>query len=1264
MAGRENAFPMDDSLSIINPFPKLLPGPSLLHQLIGGPETDAVALDYTNAEGKRTYLSYSDLHSQSEKLASRLLQGKEQDPKTQTEIIPLYISQCPSLYISILAILKSGAAFCPLNLDVPEERLKFILRDTSARVILTTSELRDKLPDLPGVTIISVDEEDQPTGTLEDEQFSAEIVHVCMPENPLAYIMYTSGSTGLPKAVCLPHRAVTQSLLAHDRHIPEFSRFLQLASPTFDVSVFEIFFPWTRGSTLVSCDRGRLLGDLPGTITSLNIDAAEFTPSVAASLVRKRENVPTLNTLLTIGEMLNSQVIQEFGGSNTKPSMLFGMYGPTEAAIHCTLQPSFASDMPAGTIGIPLDTVSCFVVKPAESAETACDINILPLGEVGELAVGGHQLALGYLNREEQTRAAFVSHPEYGDLYRTGDKARLLPNGILECQGRISSGQVKLRGQRIELGEIEHAASKVPGCHAVVASVISGQLVVFCIVEQADVTIDDVKQACRRWLPKYMVPSDVVLLSDFPYLPSGKVDKRTLESDYTSRMSQSNEDAQDMSDDLKTVVKLLSGVLNTDLDASADLGSMGLDSLKAIQVASEFRREGIAHIGALDVLACGNARDMAAAIGKPLPKLDPSVTTSKSKLLEELHASVTRDTELGHQARHLQDVFPCTPLQDAMLAETARNSQAYCNSFELSLPSGVALPQIRQCLDQLASTHSLLRSGFCVSRTPISAYTQLTWSSIDESQIKTVTEFDNDFSIPEATALLRPVRFQLRETSDCVYVLVQMHHALYDQWSIEVFINDMNTLLSGGEVSSRPSFRSVNEFFLELKLSPDSQSDSISFWQDYLSDSAPGHLPRLHGEIVPPAPLAVADHTMEFDMSTVRRCAQQKACSPHVFFQAVYAYLLSIYMGTADVTFGTVYSGRTLPIGDVENMFGPILSTLPTRVDLSGARKFSDVLRRLQEDNRNIMQHSSVSLADIRRASSVSSGQALFDSIFVWQETARTPLQGQDLVKLRGTRDQLEFNLTLELEPFENGVRAKTTYQPSLLGFNVVETMMRQLEQITKLVLENPEVLLHDLTQSLSPALLSISNPEPQNLVFNKNLGSVVEKHAQETPEKTALCFADNLDIGHTTARSLSYDELNARANRLAHFLISLGTLPDELVCICMEKSVDLYIGILAIAKTGAGYLPLVPETPSARIGQILSDAQVRVCLTDSGTSNVISDLGLCRSINLASADYTDHPSSNPEVPFDPSHSAYAIFTSGTTAVSYTHLTLPTKRIV
>ena len=190
-----------------------------------------------------------------------------------------------------------------------------------------------------------------------------------------------------------------------------------------------------------------MLNDLPATITEMEIDAAELTPSVANTLLHGRESVPGLKVLLTIGEMLKQGVVEEFGGSSQQATVLHGMYGPTEATIHCTLQSSFAADMPVGNIGVPLDTVSAFVIRPTSEENPSSHIEILPAGEEGELAVGGYQLANGYLNREEQTKAAFVPHPEYGMLYRTGDRARLDDTGRLICGGRISSGQVKLRGQ-------------------------------------------------------------------------------------------------------------------------------------------------------------------------------------------------------------------------------------------------------------------------------------------------------------------------------------------------------------------------------------------------------------------------------------------------------------------------------------------------------------------------------------------------------------------------------------------------------------------------------------------------------------------------------------------------------------------------------------------------------------------------------------------------------------------------------------------------
>jgi amino acid adenylation domain-containing protein len=429
-------------MSVLNAHPQKLPGPSLLHHLVRDDYgDDKPALEYLDESGERHCTTYRQLHSKSDVLASRLrsLRDHSRNSPTDQFIVPVFVGQCPELYVAQLAILKAGGAFCPVTLDVPEERLRFILGDVSATVLVTTSKLSDRLPQLENVLVVLADE------SLTD-QVCVPITINIEPTTP-AYVMYTSGSTGQPKGVVLSHSAATQALLAHDRHIPTFSRFLQFASPTFDVSVFEIFFPLFRGCTLVVCERKTMLNDLPAAINALEVDAAELTPSVANSLLRGRRSVPKLKVLLTIGEMLKQSVVEDFGGSMDEPAVLHGMYGPTEATIHCTLQPNFAKDMPVNNIGVPLDTVSAFIVRPASDEHSAEMIEILPMGEEGELAVGGYQLADGYLNREEQTKAAFVSHPTYGQLYRTGDRARLDADGSLMCLGRISSGQVKLRGQ-------------------------------------------------------------------------------------------------------------------------------------------------------------------------------------------------------------------------------------------------------------------------------------------------------------------------------------------------------------------------------------------------------------------------------------------------------------------------------------------------------------------------------------------------------------------------------------------------------------------------------------------------------------------------------------------------------------------------------------------------------------------------------------------------------------------------------------------------
>jgi non-ribosomal peptide synthetase component F len=308
-------------LSILNRNPLFIKGPKLLHELVPSSSSTAEpAIDFLEDGSKRREFSYETLHSLSNALArqiTRLQTGLE----NASAIIPVLLPQSPELYITHLAILKAGKAFCPLSLDIPDERLKFILKDVSADLIITDSARQSRIPASENLQVLLVDTD----FTRESDTLMTEIPRI--QTSDLAYVLYTSGSTGLPKAVKVSHRAVTQSLLAHDRHIPAFTRFLQFAAPTFDVSIFEVFFPLFRQKTLVGCSRSQMLNDLPKVISDLKVDAVELTPTVVSNLLGGRESVPGLKLLLTIGEMLTRYVVEEYGGNSSRKSILWGMYG-------------------------------------------------------------------------------------------------------------------------------------------------------------------------------------------------------------------------------------------------------------------------------------------------------------------------------------------------------------------------------------------------------------------------------------------------------------------------------------------------------------------------------------------------------------------------------------------------------------------------------------------------------------------------------------------------------------------------------------------------------------------------------------------------------------------------------------------------------------------------------------------------------------------------------------------------------------------------
>jgi amino acid adenylation domain-containing protein len=1028
--------------------------------------------------------------------------------------------------------------------------------------------------------------------------------------------------------------------LAHDRHIPPFERFLQFAAPTFDVSIFEIFFPLFRGQTIVGCSREQLLDDLPTVIRELDADAAELTPTVASNLLQGRKSVPTLKLLLTIGEMLTKNLIDEFGGSSSKESILWGMYGPTEAAIHCTLQPSFQIDSPVGNIGFPLDSVSAFVAAPSSQAVNSRCLELLPLGEIGELVIGGPQVADEYLNRPELTAAAFIQHGEFGLLYRTGDKARFLSNGYIECLGRIVSGQVKLRGQRVELGEIEQALSRTDGCHIAAALIIKDTLVAFCATDAQHVTKAAVIETCKRWLPNHMVPSDIVLLPRLPQLPSGKVDKKALERRYHVETHDDNPTCSSNS----PVHSVVQRVLGRNAPPTAPLGSLGLDSLRAIQIASILRTEGY-DVGAVEVLSAANLKEL--------------VTISERKqgqdrfespdILSSLRESQQFISNLGLEQYQdeITDIIPCSPLQEAMLAETVARPDAYCNWIEVKLHQPRSYSEIRSHIQHLAKKNEILRSGFSyASSSNDGSFVQVIWRHLADSQITQVTSFSRKFTIGSTEAMLRPLTIQVNVNNENPRILFQMHHALYDGWSFDLIVRDLYCLLRGypQPASLRPQYREVVKFHSRK----DGHSASASYWADILDGYRPVHLPNFNGQILPPTSLRSMSGTSKINGPILINRARELEINPQVFFQAALTYMISSYVGSTDVVVGTVTSGRTIPITGIENILGPCIASLPLRVDMSNFSTIKSLLEGIQAANRGMLQHCTLSLREIAKTCGVHPGTHLFDVQFIWQQSLINT-DTSSTISIIDQADSLEYKLTLEFEPRGDRILHKATYDPSILPEAQVTHTLQQIDDLVHHFVNNSHLNVDTIGQCFRPHVLSIANPTPDLPRYDHSPAYAVERWATKTPEQEAVVIGTLKNGTMTTSDRLTYAGLNMRANQLAHHLLAEGIGEDELICIIMEKSANLYVAILAVLKLGCGYLPIVPESPRERTRKILTDARVKICISESSISEDVRSQGLCKVLDLDSMQISQYSVENLNVKYNGSHLAYAVFTSGST---------------
>ena len=1237
-----------------------------LHQLFE--EQAALTPEATAVVFEHTRLDYASLDAQANRLAHHLRSlGVRPDV-----LVGVCMHRCPELVVAMLAVLKAGGAYVPIDPEYPSERIAFMLEDCGAAVVLTERTVRDRLADTaPTARVLALDSPDT-QGLLSTAP--ADPPGPLAGPDDLAYVIYTSGSTGRPKGAMIPHRGVTNHVfwLIERLDLSAADRLLQKTTISFDASVWEFFAPLAVGAPVVLARPGgeKDTEYLAHAIREQDITILQMVPSALRVLLQE----PSIDTCMSLryvvsgGEALDWELAGEFERRLPR-ARLGNMYGPSEASDDTTSVD--VADVPPGPgavpIGRPIANARVYVLDAHRQP--------VPLGVAGELYIGGAGLARGYLNRPELTAERFVDDPFVTGqrLYRTGDLVRWRPDGLIGFIGRTDH-QVKIRGFRIELGEIENALKACTGVRngvVVVHEDRPGNRRLVAYVEGRQLDPARLRAELGERLPDYMVPAFLVMLPELPLLPNGKLDRKALPAPEAGFSHGGSIAARSPLE--QTLADIWADVLGcARVGVHDNFFDLGGHSLSATQAMARLR----------------------SVMGVALPLR----TLFEAPTVAELAARV--QTALGESSH--QQLVPLVPgagsRSDRVPASSAQ--QALWTIERLNGPSGLYnIPlairlvgeldthALAQALQAFVDRHPALRTRFDqgdeapvqiiaphvevrlpiadmsthANRPPTAPAEDADAIAHDEALDPALdTAIDQLAEAPFDLARGPLLRAQLLRVSatDHVFVFV-VHHIVADGWSIGLLARELPLLYRharAGEQAALPppaqlDFRDY-AVWQQQWLASDAARTSLGWWRERLAGLEPLELPT---DFPRPHDVLLRGDAVELVVSAERLAglktlARASRATLHMVLLAAFEALLMRYSGQHDFAVGTPVAGREH--AELEGVFGMFVNMLVMRADLSGDPDFASLVQRVRQGALAAYSHQGIPfdriVAEINPVREANRNP-LFQVSFSVNNTPPAPfeLPGIKVRKVAGHGESAKFDLSLSFAETGTELHGTLEYSADLFERATIERMASHLHNLIDAVIENPHARLSALPlmgrDELDQLLVQFNDTArsyPQHLTLHQ----LFEQQAARAPEAIAVAFEHH---------RLTYAELDARANRLAHHLRSLGVQPDSLVGICMPRCIELVVAMLAVLKAGGAYLPIDPDYPTERIAFMLDEGAATVVLTTSAALSNLPTAQRDRAIVLDGAHWLEVagalPDRAPEPTAGPEHLAYVIYTSGST---------------
>lgn len=1267
-----------------------------------------LALDFrwdidSGKSNRTTKWTYEQLNHRAENFARHLNNNFGQ---LADEVVPICMGKRPELYVAILGILKAGAAWCPIDPSFPSRRRHDLIVRTGARVLVVAEQISmDSGEGIPqGVVALDI--------TCLSETASGRNMTSSVKMGSLAYLIWTSGTTGDPKGVPIHHEAAVTSMRALQKSIPVdvtggIVRCLQFSHFTFDVFVQDLFYTWGVGGTIISSTRDIILGSFAELAAKTNATHAHLTPAFAASVPRGR--CPTLEVVTMIGEKLPQAVADDW----SQAMRAFNTYGPAETAVVSTFRQFGAAgdEVQSENIGFPLASVSAFVMH---------DNRPLMRQGIGELALGGLQLSKGYWNDPERSSGRFIWNEQYSrHLYMTGDLVRQLYDGSLEFVGRTDD-LVKIQGIRVELSEISFS---LRSCHPLIEQVEvqylkrqdrpSKLIVAFLAAPTLDKTKDSVSHllkieeavpiakrallVARKNLPDYMIPSVFLVVNRIPRTSSAKTDKAVLTEIYISvnlgaweRALASNDNGREApvwstrESVLVATVAELTGTFPHSINRASDLRSVGIDSIAATRLAPLLSAKGFS-ISVADVLQCQTLDELNKVIDKSC-----TVNPAKGYDINAFH-NQWYDRVRKEIKRRDFFVAPALPIQESLLSESMQNAGAYWSHVCLSLDAQIDITRLHEAWMQVVSATEALRTGFIPSAVVFdshdiefvsnSTFLQLIYgeAAIDWTCVESSEADLKDLAAQRAVEVAKGhqrdhfkdplLAITVFEQPSNRLMMISVHHSLRDDASLDFMLSDVSKSYQRLAESSehRHQLREALQLMLPTKAQTTQDeefwsraldgfvtTDDANIWPDLTGkrtrseDSSAGLIS--HTQALKRGYKALQGAALSLGASSVAS-----------FLRVAWGSVLLEYLETDRTVYAETWSNRIDDFA-LTNIVGPLMTVLPVPFRATGSAR--EALFAQSDFQREARAHRSVHPRVIRRFLNRSEHQALYPAIFNFLPDLTEgsmidcSFMWKKIDSIVGLTVEHPLALNVSQAAANDVLEIEISASQKVMSSAHLAILASQVDAFIEMMLRNPDMPMTQLSSGFPKNLISVTSVSFSENVKNarkQNPTDWVDRYAAVHPHWPAVQVVTALSHEECKTEDWNFAELRSAYSRVAAFLSHAGCL-NRMIAVCLDRRIEAYAVILGILASGNTYLPIDEDLPRDRKAFLLQDSGAAMLFTTRCLALTISSIPPeSRVIYLDDSTYVDHMVGYHSFEMSSlrhsNDNAYLLYTSGSTGV-------------